>query len=598
VADYIAPTREMKFVLKDVIDIAEVTALDRFQDASDDIIDAVLEEAGKFCREVLSPLNAVGDKQGAQLTADGVVASPGFKEAYQAYADNGWTSVCGDPAYGGQGLPLTLGSAVYEFVDAANMAFSLQPMLTTGAIESILAHGTAEQKAIYLEKMISGQWGGSMNLTEPGAGTDVGALKTKAEPAGDGTYHITGQKIFITWGDHDLTENIVHLVLARTPGSPEGTKGISLFIVPKYLVNEDGSLGGRNDAKCISLEHKLGIHGSPTCVMAFGEESDCIGYMIGAEHKGMAAMFTMMNNARLNVGIQGVGSSERALQMATTFAADRIQGKAIGATVPGPHAIIEHADVRRMLMTIKSTTEAARALTMLNAKALDLGEHHPDEDVRQANKGLADLLTPLSKAYGSDIGVENASLAVQVHGGMGFVEETGIAQVYRDTRINPIYEGTNGVQAMDLVGRKLPMQGGRFWRALLKDIGEFTTTLPDTDEFTGLKVNMQQAVAASEECAEWIVAQQGANMRNALAGSSPFLRLLSVTVGGYLLAKGALAARTRLDEGDEEQDFLQAKIITARFYAEQIVPTTLGLKSSIMAGDELFFGIPSEQLTP
>lgn len=595
-ADYAAPTREMKFVLKDVIDIAEVTALDRFQDASEDIIDAVLEEAGKFCGEVLSPLNVVGDQVGAKLTPEGVIAAPGFKKAYQAYADNGWTSVCGDPDYGGQGLPLTLGSAVYEFVDAANMAFSLQPMLTTGAIESILAHGTEDQKNIYLEKMISGQWGGSMNLTEPGAGTDVGALKTKADPIGDGSYRIQGQKIFITWGDHDMTENIVHLVLARTPGSPAGTKGISLFIVPKYLVNEDGSLGASNDAKCISLEHKLGIHGSPTCVMAYGEENKCIGYLIGGEHRGMAAMFTMMNNARLNVGIQGVGSSERAWQMAVAFARERLQGNAIGATSPGPHAIIEHADVRRMLMTIKSTTEAARALTMLNAKALDMAEHHPDEATRERYKGFADLLTPLSKAYGSDIGVENASLAVQIHGGMGFVEETGIAQVYRDTRINPIYEGTNGVQAMDLVGRKLSQQGGKVWRDFLAEMDDFAAALPDTAEFTKIKHYLKEAITASGTCAEWILAQHVRNMRSALAGSSPFLRLLSVTAGCYLLAKGALAARGRLDNGDSETEFLEAKIVTARFYAEQIVPATVGLKESIMAGDALFFDISADVL--
>ena len=595
-AEYIAPTREMKFVLKDVIGISEISELDRFQDASDDIIDAVLEEAGKFCGEILSPLNVVGDRQGAQLTDDGVISSPGFKEAYVSYAENGWTSVSGDVNYGGQGLPIILASAVYEFVDASNMAFSLCSMLTTGAVESIVAHGSDDQKNTYLEKMISGEWTGSMNLTEPNAGTDVGALRTKAEPAADGSYRISGQKIFITWGDHDMAENIIHLVLARTPGSPEGTRGISLFIVPKFLVNDDGSLGARNDAKCVSLEHKLGIHGSPTCVMAFGEEDNCVGYMLGAENKGMAAMFTMMNNARLNVGVQGVGCAERAWQMAVEYAKERLQGVAVGATKPGLSAIIEHANVRRMLMTIKSTTEAARAITMLNAKALDLGEHHPETDVRESYKGLADLLTPLSKAYGSDMGVENSSLALQIHGGMGFIEETGIAQIFRDSRINPIYEGTNGVQAMDLVGRKLSMMGGKHWRSLLDEILDFGNNLPDTEEFSTLAKNLLHSAATTRECAEWILAQHVDNMRSALAGSSPFLRLFSVTVGCYLLAKGALAARNRLENGDADTDFLGAKIITARFYAEQIVPQTIGLRDTIMAGDDLFFAIATENM--
>ena len=467
-------------------------------------------------------------------------------------------------------------------------------MLTTGATESILAHGTIAQKETYLEKMISGQWAGSMNLTEPGAGTDVGALRTKAEPYGDGTYRIRGQKIFISWGDHDMTENIIHLVLARTPDSPEGTRGISLFIVPKFLVNDDGSLGARNDAKCVSLEHKLGIHGSPTCVMAYGEEGNCVGYLLGGENKGMAAMFTMMNNARLNVGIQGVGCAERAWQKAIIFAQERLQGVAVRATKPGPSAIIEHADVRRMLMTMKATTEAARAITMLNAKALDLGAHHPDQDIRERYTGLGDLLTPMSKAYGSDIGVENASLAVQIHGGMGFIEETGIAQVYRDARINPIYEGTNGIQAMDLVGRKLSMAGGKYWRAFLDEISAFGANLPESEEFRSLKKNLAYCVATTGECAEWLLAQQGINMRSTLAGSSPFLRLFSVTTGCYLLAKGALAARTRLNRDDPDRDFLSAKIITARFYAEQIVPPTLGLKETIMAGDDLFFAISTD----
>jgi len=596
VSEYIAPTREMKFVLKDVIGISEVTALERFNEATDDIIDAVLEQAGKFCQDILSPLSVVGDRQGASLGPDGVISSPGFRDAYAAYAENGWTSVSGLPEYGGQGLPLTLASAVYEFVDASNMAFSLCSMLTTGAVESIMAHGSTAQKNTYLEKMISGQWAGSMNLTEPQAGTDVGALRTKAEPVEDGSYRISGSKIFISWGDHDMTENIIHLVLARTPDSPAGTRGISLFIVPKFLVNEDGSPGARNDAKCVSLEHKLGIHASPTCVMAYGEDGNCVGYLLGEENKGMAAMFTMMNNARLNVGIQGVGCAERSWQMALDYARERHQGIAVGATSPGPSAIIDHADVRRMLMTIKSTTEAARALTMLNAKALDLGGHHPDPEIRDGYRGLADLLTPMSKAYGSDVGVENASLALQIHGGMGFVEETGIARIYRDSRINPIYEGTNGIQAMDLAGRKLSMAGGKYWRGFLNEISAFGDSLPTSAEFSALGRNLAAAVGATRDCADWILTRQRDDMRSVLAGSSPFLRLFSVTVGCYLMAKAAMAARNRLERGDPDQDFLEAKIITARFYAEQMVPPALGLQAAIMTGDDLFFAISAQHM--
>lgn len=595
-AEYLAPTREMKFVLKDIIDISEITALEKFTEASDDIIDAVLEEAGKFASDVLSPLNVVGDQEGAKLTEQGVVPAPGYKAAYQAYVENGWNSICGDVERGGQGLPLTLAMAVSEMFDAANMAFSLCPMLTTGAIEAIEAHGTEEQKNAYLEKMISGEWAGSMNLTEPQAGTDVGALTTKAEKMPDGTYRLKGQKIFITWGDHDMAENIIHLVLARLPDSPKGTRGISLFIVPKFLLNEDGTPGARNDAHCVSLEHKLGIHASPTCVMAYGDEDKCVGYLLGEENKGIMAMFTMMNNARLNVGIQGVACSERAWQMGLDYAKERIQGVAIGTTKPGPSAIIEHADVRRMLMTIKSSTEAARAITLLNAKAIDLGHHHTDADARAKYKGLADLLTPLSKAYGSDIGVENSSLALQIHGGMGFVEETGIAQIFRDSRINPIYEGTNGVQAMDLAGRKLSMDGGTHWKTLLAEIAEFIETLPKTDEFSSLAENLSAAVAATNECAQWMLEQHEANLRSTMAGSVPFLRLFSVTVGGYLLAKGALAARTKLDQGERDTAFLEAKIISARFYGEQIISATIGLKASIMAGDALFYAIEDDHL--
>lgn len=593
--EYKAPVKEMKFTLCDVIDMKEITSIEQYKDATEDIIEAVLQEGAKYAGEVLSPTNIVGDQQGATWSEDGVRTADGFKEAYNIYCENGWNGISANPEYGGQGLPQILGLSVMEMVDSANMAFSLCPILTAGAIEAIEAHGTVEQKNTYLKKLINGEWTGSMNLTESNAGSDVGALRTKAVKQGDGTYLIKGQKIFITYGEHDMTDNIIHLVLARLLDAPEGTRGISLFIVPKYLINNDGSLGVRNDAHCVSVEHKLGIHASPTCTMAFGDKNNCIGYLLGEENKGMMSMFTMMNSARLNVGIQGVSCSERAYQMALGYAKERVQGISVktGATA----LIIEHPDVRRMLMTIKSTTEAARALTYLNGMAIDLSKFHPDEDAKERYKGLADLLTPLSKAYCTDLGVENSSLAMQVFGGMGYIEETGIAQILRDARINPIYEGTNGIQAMDLAGRKLGLDDGKHWRALLKEIESFSKTLPDTKEFKMLTKNLTKVSEISKDCAEWLLSQHNVNLSNAMAGSVPFLRLLSTTVCCYLMAKGAVAARKKLDLSDEDKEFLTGKIISARFYAEQIVPLVFGSTEIIQSGDDLFFAIDAENMS-
>ena len=495
---------------------------------------------------------------------------------------------------GGQGLPHVLGLPIMEMVESANSAFSLCPMLTASAILAIETHGTEEQKNTYLEKLVSGTWSGTMNLTEPNAGSDVGALRSKAEKQPDGTYLIKGQKIFITYGEHEMVENIIHLVLARLPDAPEGTRGISLFIVPKYLINEDGSLGRRNDLTCVSLEHKLGIHGSPTCTMSYGDNGACIGYLIGEENKGMMTMFTMMNDARLAVGSQGVALSERAYQMALEYANERVQGMSLKTQKNSP--IIEHPDVRRMMMTIKSTTEAVRAIAYLNAKSIDLAKHHPDDEVAAKYRGLADLLTPLSKAYGSDLGIENASLAMQVFGGMGYIEETGIAQVYRDARINAIYEGTNGIQAMDLVGRKLSIDNGKHWQALHDEMADFAEALPESAEFSVIKRKLTKVVSLSKECAEWLLSQHSENICNTMAGSVPYLRVLSTTVGCYLMAKGAIAARQKLENGNSDKVFLEGKIITARFYAEQIVPTVLGLGEAIKAGDELFYAIDKNNL--
>ncbi|MDG1021705.1 MAG: acyl-CoA dehydrogenase [Emcibacteraceae bacterium] len=588
-SDYQAPVKEMNFTLNDVIDLKEVTSLEKFQDADDDLIEAILIEGAKFTGDVLSPLNRIGDLNPSTVS-DGVVTTPpGFKEAYQQYCENGWNGITANIEYGGQGLPHALGLPITEMVESANSSFSLCPMLTSSAILAIGKHGTEEQKNTYLEKLVSGVWSGTMNLTEPNAGSDVGALRSKAQKQSDGSYLIKGQKIYITYGEHEMAENIIHLVLARLPDAPEGTRGISLFIVPKYIINDDGSLGKRNDLTCVSLEHKMGIHGSPTCTMSYGDNNQCVGYLIGEENKGMMTMFTMMNDARLAVGSQGVALSERAYQMALEYANERVQGMSLKTRNQSP--IIEHPDVRRMLMTIKSTTEAVRAIAYLNAKSIDLAQHHPDEKTAEKYRGLADLLTPLSKAYGSDLGIENSSLAMQIFGGMGYIEETGIAQVYRDARINAIYEGTNGIQAMDLVGRKLSIDNGKHWRALHDEISNFTEKLPETIEFAVIKKNLSKITAMSKECAEWLLSQHNESITNTMAGSVPYLRMLSTAVGCYLMAKGALSARNRLDNGDIDKEFLEGKIITSRYYAEQIVPTVLGLAEAIKAGDELFYAI-------
>jgi 3-(methylthio)propanoyl-CoA dehydrogenase len=572
---YTAPITEQRFVLETIADLPGLAQLPHFEAATADLVDAILEEAGKLSAGVFAPLNRIGDTEGAKL-ANGVVTLPaGVREAYAAYVEGGWMTLGADPAWGGQGLPFVLATAVQEQTTSANMALSLCPMLSQGAIEALTAHGSEDQKQTYLTKIISGEWTGTMNLTEPQAGTDVGALRTVATPAEDGTWRIKGSKIFITWGEHDVADNIIHLVLARTPGSPKGTKGISLFIVPKFLVNADGSLGARNDLRCVSIEHKLGIHSSPTCTMSYGDNDECVGYMIGGENAGMRAMFTMMNHARINVGLQGVAIAERAYQHALAYAKDRVQVR----------RIIEFADVRRTLMTMRGLTEAARALTYLNAAAVDRAHAEIDELARREAQALADLLTPVTKAFSTDVGVEVASLGVQVFGGMGFIEETGAAQHYRDARIAPIYEGTNGIQAMDLVGRKLPQ--GR-WKSLFADMradfGIFSA---------GLVPYLEDALAALENATTWLA--EGGGDDNA-AGATPYLRMFGLTVGGWLLAKQAAAAAQRLAAGEGDPAFLNAKIVTARFFAEQFLPQAAALLGPVTRGAETLFAIPDEAL--
>ncbi len=595
-SEYLAPLEDMKFALKEVVDIASLTELPNFSKVGLESLDDILDEAGRFFNEVISPTNRVGDLEGSKLNQDGKVTTPtGFKEAYAQYVDAGWGAISFDPEYGGGGFPWLVGIAVTEMLTAANMAMSLNPMLTQGSIHALTAHGDPDQKLAWLPKLITGEWAGTMNLTEPQAGSDVGALTAKAELQGNGTYLISGQKIYITWGEHDLTENIIHLVLARTPDAPPGTKGISLFIVPKFLVNDDGSLGEENDVKCLSIEHKLGIHASPTCVLQFGDNGGAIGYLVGDENSGMRYMFTMMNQARLAVGLEGLAVADRAYQQALEYALERRQGRRPETPKGESSLIIEHPDVRRMLMTMKAYVEAMRCLVYLNAKAIDIAHHHPDESEREQGRELTDLLTPLSKGWCTDLGNELTSLGIQVHGGMGFVEETGAAQHYRDIRIAGIYEGTNGIQAIDLVGRKLNMRNGDVVFELLTQIDETVTTLNERGlEEIGLP--LKEANESLKTASTWLLESGAANGDAVLAGATPYLRMFGTTIGGWLMANSALSAQQLLTEATENTEFLQAKIETARFFAQQLLPQATGLLASVTSGSDSMFAINSESL--
>jgi 3-(methylthio)propanoyl-CoA dehydrogenase len=563
---YTPPIAEQRFVLETVTRIDELAATERFAAASPDMVDAILEGAGSFAHGEWGPLNWVGDQHGAQWKDGAVKMPPGFKEAYKAYVEGGWGSLDGPEAFGGQGLPFALATVVLEDLGTANMAFTLCPMLTVGAIEAIAQHGSDEQRDFYLPKLVTGEWTGTMNLTEPQAGSDVGALRTTATPQGDGSYLIKGTKIYITFGEHDLAENIIHLVLARTPGAPAGTKGISLFLVPK--VRPDGS---RNDVRCVSIEHKLGIHASPTCVLAFGDNDECTGHLIGPEMGGIRAMFTMMNNARLNVGLQGVEVGERATQVAVAYATQRIQSARAGGQTSASVAIIEHPDVRRTLMRMKALTQAARALLYYAAGQVDRA-HLGIEGA----KVRLDILTPLAKSYGSDVGCEIASLGVQVHGGMGFVEETGAAQHYRDIRIAPIYEGTNGIQAADLVGRKLTGDGGAGLASLIADMRAEA-------QDGGLIALIDLIEGAGAYMLE-------ADIDDRLAGSTPFLTMVSVAACGWLLERQMRVAAAH------DSAFHKAKVATARYYLTHIVPEALGLAASARAGAAGLYTLSAEEM--
>ena len=576
---YRAPVAEIAFTLKHAGGFKRALDEGLYGDFTEDLVDAVLEEAGKFATEVIAPLNRLGDAHGTPFKDGAVTMPPGWKEAYTAWAAAGWNGLAAPADAGGQGLPHALNAACIEMWNQAAMAFGLGPFLTMGAAEALAAHGADALKHAYLAKLVSGEWMGTMELTEPQAGSDVGALRTRAARAPDGSYRITGQKIFITYGEHDLTDNIVHFVLARLPDAPPGTRGISLFLVPKFLVNADGSLGARNDLRCHSIEHKLGIHGSPTCTMVYGDHGGAVGYLVGEENRGLACMFTMMNNARLNVGLQGVAIAERATQQALAYARERRQGRPPGASESS--LIIAHADVRRMLLTMRALTRAARAICYATATAIDRSHRGADEAARRTAHERASLLTPVAKAFSSDVGVEVASLGIQVHGGMGYVEETGAAQHLRDARIATIYEGTNGIQSIDLVTRKLPASGGTAVKAYLGELRETVAAVQAVNDpamgATGRR--LEEAVESLERATRWIGGQLDAAPETALAGATPYLRLFALAAGGCALARDALAARADGNGGGDG-----AQVSLARFFAENIAVSAPGLERTVMEG--------------
>lgn len=589
---YSAPLGDMEYVLRQFCDLDSIMAMPKFAELDSSMVSDLLEEAARFFEERFAPLNKVGDVVGSHRNDDGTVTTPeGFKEAYSAYVDAGWGALGFDPGYGGGGFPWVVNIALQEIMNSSNMALTMAPLLTQGAIDAILHHGDEIQKMTYLPKMISGQWTGTMNLTEPDAGSDVGAVRTKALKQDDGTYLITGTKIYITFGEHDLAENIIHLVLARTPDAPPGTKGISCFIVPKSLLNADGSLGKENDVKCVSIEHKTGIKASPTCVLSYGDNGGAVGYLIGEENHGMAYMFTMMNQARLGVGLEGLALIERAYQQSVEYATLRKQGRAPGAPAGESSPIIQHPDVKRMLATMKSTIEALRRIIYWNAACLDIAAHHPDAATRESAADMAALLTPISKGWGTDMSVDLTGMAVQIHGGMGFIEETGVAQHYRDARITTIYEGTNGIQAMDLVGRKLGMKGGAVILSLLDDMDVMEQKIAKHPELAQSAVELKSAIQAVRGTTQWFF-ENATNQVAVLSGATPYLRQLSTLVGGYVMAKSAHIA-VHADMLETEKN---AKIATARFFCEQLLPAVHGLSGAVMGDDSLLMSFNEESL--
>ena len=591
---YQAPLRDMRFVLNELLQLPNYTNLPGFEEVTPDLVDAILEEAAKLMEEVIAPLNQSGDAEGCRWQDGDVTTPKGFKEAYDAYARGGWLGLTAEPEYGGQGLPYVLSFAMGEMMSAANVALGTYPALTGGAYHTILAHGSDEQKRTYVPRMVSGEWSGAMNLTEAHCGTDLGLMRTKAEPQNNGSYRINGTKIFITAGEHDLTENIIHLVLAKIPGGPEGIDGVSLFIVPKYLVEGDGSLGPRNGVSCGSIEHKMGIHGSSTCVLNY---EDATGYLLGEPHKGMRTMFTMMNTARLAVGMQGLGLSEVAYQNAATYAKERLQGRALrGAEAPDQPAdpIIVHPDVRRMLLTMRSFNEGARALALWTGLMIDFAEKHPDEQRRRDCDDLVALITPVIKAYFTDRGFESTNLGVQCFGGHGFIRENGMEQFVRDARIAQIWEGTNGIQALDLVGRKLSHHMGRYLRQFFHPVDRFIQDNAQDPALKDYVMPLAKSFARLQQATAWIGEQGLKNPDQAAAASVDYLRMFGLVALAYMWAQMAKVAGERLAEGGEDPEFYRNKLVTARFFMERMLPDTSSLLAKVTAGSATLMELEAE----
>ena len=594
--DYRAPIKDALFALRHIGEIEQLSKSTLYAQADLETVASVLEEQGRFMQEVFGPLNASGDREGLVWSPEGVQTPAGFKEAYAKFVEAGWQGLNAEIDFGGAGFPEAVQACALEFETASNGALTMCPGLTTGAIECLQEWGTEEQKELYLRKLVTGQWTGTMNLTEPQAGSDVGLCTTKAVPQSDGTYQVTGTKIYISFGEHDMSENIIHLVLARLPDAPAGTRGISLFIVPKFLLTPEGEPGERNDLRCVSIEHKMGIHASPTCVMSFGDEGGATGYLVGEENQGLRAMFTMMNSARIAVGIQGVALGDAAFQKALAYSQERKQGRKIGGESKEAAMIIEHPDVRRMLLFMKSHIEAMRALIVYNAAAIDFSRALEGEEA-ELQDDLAELLTPVTKAWCTDIGMEVTSTAIQVFGGMGYIEESGVAQHYRDMRIAPIYEGTNGIQAMDLVGRKLGLRMGAVVNGHLQNMRDTDAQLEAAGkEFESMRAGLAESVKSLAGVTEWIMTNGLADPVQALAGATPYLRIFGTVTGGWLLTKQALAAQAELDAGSTDTEYLAAKITTARFFAEQILPQAAGLVPAVQAGSSALYEVDGSSL--
>ena len=589
---YIAPVRDMMFAMNELAGLDEISTLAGYEDATPDLVEAILDEAGKFATEVLAPINASGDREGNRWADGEVFTAEGFKAAYQSFCETGWNGMPAGIEFGGQGLPITVSTAVLEMWKSANMSFSLCQMLTLGAVEAIAHHGSEELKSTFLPNMVSGQWTGTMNLTEPQAGSDLAAVRSRAVPREDGSYLISGTKIFITWGEHDMAENIIHLVLARLPDAPPGVKGISLFVSPKFLVNADGTLGARNDLVCASIEHKMGIHASATAVMAFGEKEGAIGYLVGEPNRGLEYMFTMMNHARLNVGLEGVAISERAYQQALAYALERVQGRIIGDPPGEKKPILHHPDVRRMLMDMKARTEATRAVAYYVAGCMDRAKAHADNSVRAQSQARLELLTPVVKGWCTEMAQGVTWNGIQVHGGMGFIEETGACQHMRDARITTIYEGTTAIQANDLIGRKIAREGGKAMAALIVELKATCQQLSDHSDarLRGIGTALERGTRALQEATDWLLANYDANPKQAAAGAVPFLKLTGHVVGGWLMARMATTAHARL--GAEDGEFCSGKIVTARYYAEHVLPEAQAMRDAIVAGADSVLDLP------